>query len=86
MIVSIVVTLIIFIIIVSYYDVFREKIIYSHSSRIAKDIRVASTSEERDKIVAVAKESYHATIDYAVMVTIIGFVSLPPLLYMYSKL
>jgi len=49
MIVSIVITLIIFIMIVSYYDVLREKLIYDHTRRISSNVRIAPTLENEKR-------------------------------------
>lgn len=86
LIVIIVITLIIFITIVSYYDMLREKLVYDRTVRIADIEVVAPTHEQRSKILIVAKESYMATVDFAIWVTLLAAVLLPVLFYIYYQL
>ena len=86
MVVTILITLVIFVVIVSYYDLLKERIVYNHARTISRNNNVAPTPDEAAKIVTIAEESYYATIDFAVIVTLIALIVLPLLFYMYSRL
>lgn len=86
MIVSIIITIIIFIVAVAYFDLIREKLVYEHTARVAQNKLVAPTDEDRQRILLVADEAYSATKDFTVVVTVLAFVLLPILFYVYQSL
>lgn len=86
LIVSIIITLIIFITLIAYFELVREKLVYERTLLLAESPLVAETQRERDRIALVADQSYAAARDFAIIVTIMAFILLPILFWVYQKL
>ncbi|CAK7994993.1 Hypothetical protein POVR1_LOCUS511 [uncultured virus] len=86
MVVVILITIVIFAVVISFYDVAREKIILRRTLEISRNINVAPTPDDVDRIRVTARASYRASIDFAIFATLVAVVTLPILFCAYSRL
>lgn len=86
LIVSIIITLIIFITLIAYFELVREKLVYERTLMLAESPLVAETQKEKERIALVADQSYSAARDFAIVITIMAFILLPILFWVYQKL
>jgi Na+/alanine symporter len=86
MVITIIITLIIFVTVISYYDLLREKIVYDHTKKLSSDPDVVKTPSERRRLLTIAAETYQSSIDFAAVVTVMAVIMLPILFVIQSRL
>lgn len=86
MIVSILITIIVFVVVIAYFDLLREKLVYERTIRVTGSGLIAPEKKDRDRIRLIAEETYASVLDFVISVTIIAFITLPVLFYVYMRL
>ena len=86
MVISIIITLIVFVVAIAYFDIVREKIVYRRTMYALRSDLIAPTEKDRKRIKLIADETYSSAKEFAVTVTIIAFILLPPLFYAYQRI
>ena len=84
LVIGIIITLVIFIVIISIYDVIKERIIVKYTRTISKDKRVVTTDEEAEKINLTARASFDVSVAFSIISAIIAAITLPILFFAYQ--